>query len=150
MSNTFPLYAFIAGVVIAQVLKPLILCLFGHQFDYKLMFASGGYPSSHSAGAVSLALACGLKDNFDSTSFALATALACFICYDAANVRYYSGRNIELTKHIVEDLRKHGLNLIDPIYDEKIKQVLGHNWSEVLSGILIGLLTSWSLYLILN
>lgn len=150
MSNMFPLYAFLAGVVVAQVMKPLVLALFGQPFDFKLMFASGGYPSSHSAGAVSLALACGLKDNFDSTSFALATALACFICYDAANVRYYSGRNIELTKHIVEDMRKHGLNLIDPIYDEKIKQVLGHKWSEVLCGIIIGLITAWILYLFLG
>lgn len=39
--------------------------------------------------------------------------------YDACHVRYYSGKNIELTQQLVKDLREMtGLRFDDPIYQE--------------------------------
>ena len=53
--------------------------------------------------------------------------------YDACHVRYYSGKNIELTQQLVKDLREMtGLRFDDPIYQEKLKNVLGHKFVEVI------------------
>ena len=73
------------------------------------------------------------------------------IMYDAANVRYYSGKNIELTKQLIEDLSNSSdflIKLTHPIYSEELKKILGHSWFEVFSGAVLGLLFSWISYLI--
>ena len=72
------------------------------------------------------------------------------VIYDAANVRYYSGQNIQLTRQLIDDMQKLlKTNFENPIYQENIKQVLGHKWVEIFGGIIVGLLTSYLIYLIL-
>ena len=67
---------------------------------------------------------------------------------DAANVRYYAGQNIQLTKKLIDDLTELGqLKPTDPIYQKKMKEVLGHTYFEVLGGIITGLSTSFLYYL---
>ena len=73
------------------------------------------------------------------------------VIYDAANVRYYAGRNIQLTKQLISDLETlKGLKFNDPIYHEKIKSVLGHKFIEILGGILLGILVSLSMYQLIH
>jgi acid phosphatase family membrane protein YuiD len=62
------------------------------------------------------------------------------VLYDAANVRYYAGRNIQLTQQLVKDIQTLStIKLDDPIYLMKIKEVLGHQWFEVIGGVVLGL-----------
>ena len=64
-----------------------------------------------------------------------------FVLYDACHVRYYSGKNIELTQQLIKDLRDMtGLTFSDPIYQEKLKTILGHKVVEVIGGFVLGLL----------
>jgi len=136
----YPFWSFIIAVLVAQGLKPFVALKRLKRFSPRLMFSSGGCPSSHSAGVCSLTLAMGLREHFSSPLFALSLALACIVCYDAANVRYYAGKNIALTKQLVDDLSNdHIIDEDKPIYEERIKDVLGHKWSEVLIGGIIGL-----------
>ena len=101
-------------------------------------------PSSHVALVSSLCLSVGFVDGFSSTLFAVTLALSLIITYDAANVRYYAGQNIQLTKKLIDDLTELGqLTPTDPIYYKKMKEVLGHTYLEVLGGAITGIVTSY-------
>lgn len=115
--------------------------------DFRLSYliASGGFPSSHSASVVALCLSTGLKEGFYSTLFAISFAIMVIVLFDAVNVRYYSGRNISLTQQLIEDL-KYIIEMEDPIYDEKFKEVLGHTKLELVAGVLLGISVSLVLY----
>ena len=139
--NMYPFWSAITAAVIAQLLKPLLVYLRTGRWDWRLAKAAGGFPSSHSALVSALALSVGLHDKFSSTIFAVTAALAVIVIYDAANVRYYSGQNIKVTQQLVKDLKENEpQEFTDPIYDIKLKDVLGHKWHEVLGGIVLGCL----------
>ncbi|MBQ1899873.1 MAG: divergent PAP2 family protein [Erysipelotrichaceae bacterium] len=145
LKNYYPLVSFLIAVCIAQGVKPFIMLIKTGDFRLQYLIASGGYPSSHSAGLVALCLSIGLKDGFDSSYFAIAFAIMVVVLFDAVNVRYYSGRNISLTKQLVEDLQ-YIIEMKDPIYDEKFKEVLGHTKLELVAGVFLGILVSIVLY----
>ena len=151
LESMYPLWSFILSVIIAQAVKPLCACIInqGQKFDWKLVFSSGGYPSSHTAGVASLCMAVGLIERFDSPLFAVALGFGLIVSYDAANVRYYAGKNIMITKHIIQALKKKGLIDVDErVYEEPMKEVLGHKWSEVLGGAFLGIIISLILFMI--
>ncbi len=143
--NYYPLTSFLVSLLIAQAVKPFIMLFKTGDFRWSYLIASGGYPSSHSASVVSLCLSTGLKEGFDSTYFAITIAIMVIVLFDAVNVRYYSGRNISLTQQLVEDL-KYIIEMEDPIYDEKFKEVLGHTKLELVAGVLLGIVVSLVLY----
>jgi len=143
--NYYPLTAFLVALVIAQAVKPFIMLVKTGEFRLSYLIASGGYPSSHSSSVVALCLSTGLKEGFDSTFFAITFAIMAIVLFDSVNVRYYSGRNISLTKQLVEDL-KYIIEMKDPIYDEKFKEVLGHTKLELIAGVLLGIFISAVLY----
>ena len=137
--NMYPFWSAITAAVLAQLLKPFLIYLKTRKWDWRLAGASGGFPSSHSALVSALALSVGLHDKFSSTIFAVTAAMAVIVIYDAANVRYYSGQNIKVTQQLVKDLQENQpQEFNDPIYDIKLKDVLGHKWHEVVGGILLG------------
>ena len=110
-------------------------------------------PSSHSSLVTALTLAVGLTEGFDSTLFYISLCFSCIICFDAANVRYYASQNISLTKKLIDDLKElHDLDLPfeDPIYQKKMKDVLGHTYFEVLGGIILGVLVVFVCYIIMK
>lgn len=145
----FPLFAAICANLLAQVCKPFFYYFKTNEFHLSYALESGGFPSSHTATVTSLALTCGLIDNFNSTAFSVSVILALVICYDAANVRYYSGQNIQVTKQLIKDIETlTSTKLTDPIYQTRLKGVLGHKWVEVLGGVIWGLATGGLLYIL--
>lgn len=147
MDSIYPLAAALLSNIIAQILKPIVLYLRTQKFDVQQCIACGGFPSSHSATVTGLTLAVGLSEGFDSTLFAITCIFSFIVIYDAINVRYYAGRNIQLTKQLISDLETiKGLQFSDPIYHEKIKSVLGHKFVEVFGGIILGALVALLLY----
>ena len=147
LSNMYPFWAALIAMVTAQFCKPLYFWMLKREWKWGLMKASGGFPSSHSAAVCALALAVGIEENFSSTIFAVTLTFAMIICYDAANVRYYAGQNIQITRQLIKDIQElTSTKLTDPIYLTKIKNVLGHTWVEVAGGILHGLIVASILY----
>ncbi|MGB4985444.1 MAG: divergent PAP2 family protein [Erysipelotrichaceae bacterium] len=145
----YPFWAAIIACLTAQLVKPFFRYLYTKQFHWKHMFDSGGFPSSHTASFASLTLAVGLVENFNSTIFAVTLLISSVIAYDAANVRYYAGQNIKLTQQLIKDINElSNIQLTDPIYGTKVKEVLGHRWFEVLGGALWGLLIATLLFYI--
>lgn len=137
-----PLLIALFALATAQMLKPILYYIVYKEWNFKIITASGGLPSSHSALVSSLATSIGLIEGFSSSMFSITMVFAIVVMYDAANVRYYAGKNIELTRCLIDDLQKMDLYInkfTDPIYDEKIKDILGHNWIEVYSGAVLGI-----------
>lgn len=139
-SSLYPLVTALLSNILAQVLKTVVYYYGTGKWDFHWVIASGGFPSSHSSTVTALSLSIGIQEGFDSAIFAVTTIFSFIVMYDACHVRYYSGKNIELTQQLVKDLREMtGLHFDDPIYQEKLKNVLGHKFVEVIGGFVVGL-----------
>lgn len=139
MDHMFPLWAALLANITAQILKPVFLYMRTRSFDIRETIACGGFPSSHTATVISLTTAVGIVEGIDSSLFAVTCIFSFIVIYDAVNVRYYAGKNIQLTKQLISDLEDMSkLKFSDPIYFEKIKSVLGHRLVEVIGGIVLG------------
>ena len=139
-SSLYPLVTALLSNILAQVLKTVVYYYRTCKWDFHWVIASGGFPSSHSSTVTALSLSIGIQEGFDSAIFAVTTIFSFIVMYDACHVRYYSGKNIELTQQLVKDLREMtGLHFDDPIYQEKLKNVLGHKFVEVIGGFVVGL-----------
>ena len=139
-SSLYPLVTALLSNILAQVLKTVVYYYRTGKWDFHWVIASGGFPSSHSSTVTALSLSIGIQEGFDSAIFAVTTIFSFIVMYDACHVRYYSGKNIELTQQLVKDLLEMtGLHFDDPIYQEKLKNVLGHKFVEVIGGFVVGL-----------
>ena len=139
-SSLYPLVTALLSNILAQVLKTVVYYYRTGKWDFHWVLASGGFPSSHSSTVTALSLSIGIQEGFDSAIFAVTTIFSFIVMYDACHVLYYSGKNIELTQQLVKDLREMtGLHFDDPIYQEKLKNVLGHKFVEVIGGFVVGL-----------
>lgn len=139
-SSLYPLVTALLSNILAQVLKTVVYYYRNGKWDFHWVIASGGFPSSHSSTVTALSLSIGIQEGFDSAIFAVTTIFSFIVMYDACHVRYYSGKNIKLTQQLVKDLREMtGLHFDDPIYQEKLKNVLGHKFVEVIGGFVVGL-----------
>ncbi len=139
-SSLYPLVTALLSNILAQVLKTVVYYYRTGKWDFHWVIASGGFPSSHSSTVTALSLSIGIHEVFDSAILAFTTIFSFIVMYDACHVRYYSGKNIELTQQLVKDLREMtGLHFDDPIYQEKLKNVLGHKFVEVIGGFVVGL-----------
>jgi acid phosphatase family membrane protein YuiD len=139
-SSLYPLVTALLSNILAQVLKTVVYYYRTGKWDFHWVIASGGFPSSHSSTVTAISLSIGIQEGFDSAIFAVTTIFSFIVMYDACHVRYYSGKNIELTQQLVKDLREMtGLHFDDPIYQEKLKNVLGHKFVEVIGGFVVGL-----------
>lgn len=147
LNYMYPFWACLIAIITAQLVKPIFLYIRTKKWELLQIFASGGYPSSHTAGVSSLCLAVGLQEQFSSTIFAVCLAFSLIVTYDAANVRYYAGRNIQITQQLIKDIQMLSqIKLEDPIYLTKVKEVLGHKWIEVIGGIFHGLVVAYVIY----
>ena len=130
----------VAGVfawVVGQFLKFPLEYIFNKHWNWGIMFSSGGMPSSHSALVTAVALSIGFQDGFDTSIFALATAMAMIIIYDAAGVRRQAGIHAERINEIMK-------NFIESRHfeEEDLKEMLGHTPFEVIAGVLLGFFIS--------
>ncbi len=151
MNPMFPLWAALLANLIAQLLKPVFLYMRTKKFDIHQTIACGGFPSSHSSTVVALASAVAIVEGVESSIFAVTCIFSFIVIYDAVNVRYYAGKNIQLTKQLISDLETMSkLHFSDPIYQEKLKSVLGHRFIEAVGGCILGFLVTGILYIIIR
>ena len=133
----------------AQLMKPIFYYLRTGKKDLRQVFASGGFPSSHSSTVAALTLSIGLIEGFNTTYFAISLIFSSIIWYDAMNVRYYAGRNIQITKQLIDDLQNSDVQLSkSPLYIMKMKDVLGHKEFEVIAGMFLGVLIALLFYFV--
>ncbi|GEN35174.1 MULTISPECIES: divergent PAP2 family protein [Aneurinibacillus] len=154
--SNFPLWSALLAIGIAQGVKVPITFFALRKWDWKLAFSTGGMPSSHSAAVTALTTAVGLVEGFDSTYFAISVVFSIIIMFDAAGIRRHAGTHAAVLNLLVEDFNQ----LIDELKTmrvkprreraEKLKELLGHQPSEVLVGGWLGIIQSILLYYLLK
>ena len=137
------LWTGLIGWFLAQTLKIPIDYITSRQWKWALFFAAGGMPSSHSALVTSTAMAVGLFHGFDDPLFAVATALAMVVVYDATGVRRQAGMQATRINILVNELLQG-----HPLNDKQLREVLGHTPLEAIGGVLLGLVVAVSVWLI--
>jgi len=121
--------------VSAQTIKIAINSIKEKRFNFRWLASTGGMPSAHSAGVMSLATAVGIQEGFYSTVFIATLIFALVIAFDAQGVRRATGQQAEILNKIMEDIywrRK--------IQEDRLKELIGHTPFEVLVGSVIGVI----------
>ena len=127
--------ATILGWVTAQSIKIAINCIRERKFNFRWVIGTGGMPSAHSSGVMSLATAVGIQQGFDSAIFVITMVFAVVIAFDAQGVRRATGQQAEILNKILDDIywrRK--------IQEDRLKELIGHTPFEVFVGSLIGII----------
>ena len=130
----------------AQVFKTINNVIITGKFSIERLFGDGGMPSGHSATVMSVAVATGLYEGFDSAVFAVAMIVAIVVMHDAMNVRYQAGKQAELLNVMAEMFEK--VTGTDLPNEEKLKELLGHTPLQVAAGCLLGAVTAIIMYLV--
>lgn len=128
---------------LAQGLKIPIARLVKGTWNWRLLFAAGGMPSSHSALVTATATSVGLYAGFDTPAFAVAFAMALVVIYDAVGVRRQAGFHAQQINTLVNELLSG-----HPISEKRLKEVLGHSPLEVAIGIIFGFLLAFVIWLV--
>jgi acid phosphatase family membrane protein YuiD len=122
--------AIIAGWLIAQGLKYIIVALKTRHFDHlRQLYLSGNMPSAHSTSVMALATVIGFIDGVGSGLFSLAALFAAIVMYDAMMVRRSSGEQGKALQDLIQEL-KSGVPLP--------RAAKGHSPLEVLAGAILG------------
>lgn len=124
-----------AGAFLAQLFKVIGHGLRYRVLNYRLFVETGGMPSSHSASMTAIASSVGMISGFDSLVFAVASALALVVMYDAAGVRRAAGRMAGVLNQLTEDIWQQHPSRV-PV---RLRELLGHTPFEVLVGGLLGI-----------
>jgi uncharacterized protein len=133
--------------LLAQMLK-LPLCYMRHkEWDWSLLFSTGGMPSSHSAVVTAAAVGVGHYAGFDTPLFGLAFAIATVVIYDATNIRRQAGFHAQQINRIIKELFTGEVKPVEEF--NELREVLGHSPAEALGGIILGILVNiviWQLW----
>jgi hypothetical protein len=136
LHNQVLLTAIIANFT-AQAMKVITALYTERSFQPRRLFETGGMPSSHTAGIVTLAGGLGITNGWESGEFAIGFTLAAFIIYDAAKVRRAAGRHAEVLNMLLNDLE----HLLDrETRPQALKTLLGHTFPQVIAGAFIGII----------
>jgi len=132
-----PLVAAFCAAMFAQFLKPFLLFPLERKFDYRLFFSTGGMPSSHTAGVVALCTSLLIVEGVQSYYFAIAFTFASIVIHDAMGIRRAAGKQAEIINEWSRLLTQiHNDGEFTP---ENLKTMLGHSFTQVVGGLVIGI-----------
>lgn len=132
---------FVSGMMawmIAQSIKVMLNFFVEKKWDFRMLYASGGMPSSHSALCTALTTAVALCHGVADSLFPVSLGFSLIVMYDAIGVRHHAGMQAKVLNMILEDLFQG-----HPISQRKLKELLGHTPSQVLAGAVLGIVVSY-------
>lgn len=129
-----------SSTFLAQLIKVVVILVSERRFAWDRIASTGGMPSSHSAGVVAVATSVGIIDGWGSTTFAIATALALVVMYDATGVRRAAGLHAEYLNVITKELSH--IFKQDGEEQKALKTLLGHTYVQVFAGVFQGILVA--------
>ncbi len=150
MINDILVIAFLC-MLVAQLIKVPFYFLKTGKWNFEIAFSTGSMPSSHTAVVVGLASATGQTVGFSSPEFAIAFVFAGIIIHDAVKVRGESGKQAKVINNLTSELTLlyKSLNMTTDKQDreQNLKELIGHTYSEVFGGVLVGLLVTYIYFL---
>ena len=120
---------------ITQITKFSLYC-YKHGLNWHYLFTHGHMPSTHSAFVAALVVTTGYMAGFGSGAFLIAFSLSIIIIDDALRLRMYLGDQGRYLNMLVQTLE------MNPKKFPKLKERIGHRSSEVLVGIVYGIILS--------
>ena len=127
----------LAACGVAQISKLALEFVLHGRWRPEVLFETGGMPSSHSALMTGTAAGVGWYQGYQDPLFALAAALAFVVLYDASGVRRAAGETAARVNALVHG-RERSSDVGGAIWDQPLKENIGHTRLEVLVGSLIG------------
>ncbi|MDP8258299.1 MAG: divergent PAP2 family protein [Candidatus Aadella gelida] len=142
ISNKIAITTFSAWFI-AQVIKVIRGIIVEKKFNFKWFVGTGGMPSSHAAGVVALTTGVGLNEGVHTALFVITLMFTIIVICDAQGVRRSTGQQAEILNTIMEDIywKKR-------IQEDKLKELIGHTPTEVLMGIIVGLIVAFGIHYI--
>ncbi|MCF8888516.1 MULTISPECIES: divergent PAP2 family protein [Priestia] len=131
----------LSSIGLVQALKIPIKKYQTGKWDMRMIAASGGMPSSHSAGVSSLATYVALKRGVSTIDFALASVFGIIVMYDAQGIRRQTGEITIKVNTLDEEIEKlAGLpdGGFHDLTEQRLKEMLGHQPEEVIGGAILG------------
>ena len=125
----------------AQILKVIIDFARTRKLNLLVFFNNGGMPSSHTSLVTTLATGVGLSAGFGSTIFSVTLIFSMYFIFEAAGLRQEVGSQARVLNELVDELRT-----THSISRDRLKELVGHTWGEVLAGFLYGLGISWLMF----
>jgi len=124
----------IAGII-TQATKFVIFSI-RHGLNWSYFLTHGHMPSMHSALVSSLVVVVGYLEGMSSGVFAVSIVFALIILDDALRVRMHLGDQGRYLNMLIQTLK------LDQKKYPRLKERVGHRWSEVTVGILFGVVQS--------
>jgi len=139
--NNPTFFACLLASLMAQILKLPLEYLRTKEWNWSLIFSTGGMPSSHSAVVTAAAACIGHYVGFDTPLFGLAFAVVIVVVYDATNIRRQAGFHAQQINRIIKELFE---GKAKPVEEYKeLREVLGHSPAEAVGGIILGIIISF-------
>jgi len=135
------LWTVVSAWLTASLLKGIFYAIQKKKINFRRLIGNGGMPSTHSASVVSLAIAVGFKEGWNSTALAISLVLAFIVMIDASGVRLAASKHAKALNEITEEVFKDG-----QFHYEKFNELLGHTPTQVFVGGLIGVIISVFFY----
>ena len=145
--NNDILLAGILSWLAAQVIKTILYAANNKELDLTRLMGDGGMPSAHSATVTAVAAMTGILCGFGSALFALACILAIIVMHDAMGVRLETGKQAKILNEMVALLEALGQPKLS--MEKKLKEFVGHTPSQVLAGMLLGIVVAVIYYYVL-
>lgn len=152
MIFNFPLEIAMISVILAQLIKLPIQRVIDKKWTPSIIFSTGGMPSSHSAFVTALTLAFALTEGISSPYFAISFVFASVIIHDAVGIRREAGKHATVLNQMKEEFDllvnevSKGKERDDEVVEKKLKELLGHEPIEALSGTLLGVILTLAYY----
>ncbi len=134
--GNYMLMSAMLGWLIAQIIKIFTGLYQNSKMSLKkILFSTGGMPSSHSASVVALTTSAAISKGFGSGYFAISALFAIIVMIDASGVRYETGKQAVFLNKIAKDIFSGKPEEMDIGF----KELIGHTPMQVFMGALLGL-----------
>ena len=131
----------------AQIIKTLLYLRIEGEFKPERLIGSGGMPSSHSSTVCALTIMAFYKYGVHSFEFVISLVLAIIVMHDAMGVRLETGKQAKVINAM---LMENPLKWKGDIFEQRLKELVGHTPLQVVCGAILGMATGLLMILIIE
>ncbi|MBQ9520372.1 MAG: divergent PAP2 family protein [Acholeplasmatales bacterium] len=132
------------SMLTCQLLKFLIGLMREREAKWYMLISTGGFPSSHTGFTVALCVSLGIFQCYTQGqvdwSFAVALVYMCVIIHDAMGVRLEASKHAVILNNMAENYTEEEKQKLGYGKKGHLKEMLGHHGTEVLGGVLVGVI----------